>query len=160
MKYEINIEFPSKEKEEIDFDRLKKQIKDKVLILLNRNRIRENQIILYQKFALEHFDYLVTLNKPGMKMVTDKYQSTGLKLNLLYKIKKIINLVLRSEIKRFAAKKPLPTAKQEKMAIGFTKYRIIIERIEPKFINCFVIQASKRSGSSFIKILPGNITKP
>jgi transcriptional regulator with XRE-family HTH domain len=130
MKYEINIEFPSKEKEEIDFVRLKQQIKDKVLILLSRNQIGENQIILYQKFAREYFEFLAALNKPGMKILTDKYQRTGLKPNQLFKIKKIINSVLRGEIKRIASKKPLPTAKQEKMAIGFTKYRIVIERIE------------------------------
>jgi hypothetical protein len=84
----------------------------------------------YQKFALEYFDFLATLNKPGMKMVADKYQRAGLKLHLLVKIKKIINSVLMGEIKRIEAKKPLPTEKQEKMAIGFTKYRIKIERIE------------------------------
>jgi hypothetical protein len=33
-------------------------------------------------------------------------------------------------MKRILARKPLPTQKQEKMAIGLTKYRIIIERIE------------------------------
>jgi hypothetical protein len=130
MRYEINIEFPSKEKEEIDFVRLKKQIKDKILVLLNKNQIGENQIILYQKYAWEYFDFLATLNKPGMRTVTEKYQRTGLKLNLLVKIKKIINSVLMGEIKRIGSKKPLPTAQQEKMAIGFTKYRIVIERIE------------------------------
>jgi hypothetical protein len=142
MKYEIGIEFPSKEKEEIDFDRLKKQIKDKVIALVNkedntltlvlshRGRGEDAVIADYQKFALEYFDFLATLNKAGMKMVTDKYQRAGLKLNLLFKIKKIINSVLRGEIKRISAKKPLPTEKQEKMAIGFTKYRTRIERIE------------------------------
>jgi transcriptional regulator with XRE-family HTH domain len=142
MKYEINIEFPSKEKEEIDFVRLKKIIKDKVTVLLNKENItlssalshqgRGGDVVItaYQKFALEYFDFLATLNKPGMKMVTDKYQRTGLKLNLLVKIKKIINSVLMGEIKRIESKKPLPTGKQEKMAIGFTKYRIRIEKIE------------------------------
>jgi transcriptional regulator with XRE-family HTH domain len=130
MRYEIGVEFPSKEKEEIDFDRLKKQIKDKILVLLNKNQIGENQINSYQKFALEHFEFLASLNKAGMKMVADKYQRAGLKLHLLVKIKKIINSVLRGEIKRIETKKPLPTEKQEKMAIGFTKYRIRIEQIE------------------------------
>ncbi len=141
-KYEIGIEFPSKEKEEIDFNRLKKQIKDKIIRLVNKENITltsvlshqgrgENaSIAAYQKFALEYFDFLAALNKPGMKMVTDKYHRTGLRLHLLYKIKKIINSVLRGEIKRIMAKKPLPTQKQEKMAIRLTKYRIIIERIE------------------------------
>jgi hypothetical protein len=90
----------------------------------------ESRLADYQKFALEYFDFLATLNKPGMKMVTEKWQRAGLKLNLLFKIKKIINSVLRGEIKRISAKKPLPTEKQEKMAIGFTKHRIIIERKE------------------------------
>ena len=39
MKYEIGVEFPSKEKEEIDFERLKKQIKDKVTALVNKEEI-------------------------------------------------------------------------------------------------------------------------
>ncbi len=134
MKYEIGIEFPSKEKEEIDFDRLKKQIKDKVLVSLAREshseQSEESILNSYLKFALEYFDFLAALNKAGMKMVADKYRRAGLKLNLLFKIKKIINSVLRGEIKRITAKKPLPTEKQEKMAIGFTKYRIKIERIE------------------------------
>jgi len=130
MKYEIGVEFPSKEKEEIDFDRLKKQIRDKVIVLQTKNRIEENQFSPYQKFALEYFEFLATLNKTGMKMVADKYQRAGLKQNLLFKIKKIINSVLMGEIKRISAKKPLPTEKQEKMAVGFTKYRIKIERIE------------------------------
>jgi transcriptional regulator with XRE-family HTH domain len=130
MKYEINVEFPSKEKEEIDFDRLKKQVKDKVLVLLTKNQIEENQNNSYQKFALEYFEFLATLNKPGTKMVSEKWQRAGLKLHLLVKIKKIINSVLMGEIKRISAKKPLPTGKQEKMAIGFTKYRIRIEKFE------------------------------
>jgi transcriptional regulator with XRE-family HTH domain len=130
MRYEIGVEFPSKEKEEIDFDRLKKQIKDKVFALLAKNQIGESQSNPYQRYALEYFEFMATLNKAGMKMVADKYQRTGLKLNLLVKIKKIINSVLMGEIKRITAKKPLPTEKQEKMAIGFTRYRIRIERIE------------------------------
>ncbi|MFB0509516.1 MAG: hypothetical protein ACETVX_03390, partial [bacterium] len=44
MRYAINIEFPSKEKEEIDFDRLKKQIANKVLPLLIKNQIEEKEI--------------------------------------------------------------------------------------------------------------------
>jgi transcriptional regulator with XRE-family HTH domain len=130
MKYEINVEFPSKEKEEIDFERLKRQIKEKVKVLLIKNQIEENRFNSYQKFALEYFDFLAALNKAGMKMVSDKYQRGGLKFHLITKIKKIINSVLRGEIKRIEAKKPLPSVKQEKMAIGFTKYRIRIEKIE------------------------------
>jgi hypothetical protein len=38
--------------------------------------------------------------------------------------------VIRAEIKRIEAKKPLPSEKQQKMAIGFTKYRIRIEKLE------------------------------
>jgi len=130
MRYEIGVEFPSKEKEEIDFDRLKQQIKNKVFALLTKNQIKESQTNSYQKFALEYFEFLATLNKAGMKIVTEKWQRAGLKLNLIFKIKKIINSVLRGEIKPIEAKKPLPTEKQEKMAISFTKYRIKIERIE------------------------------
>jgi transcriptional regulator with XRE-family HTH domain len=152
MRYEIGIEFPSKEKEEIDFERLKRLIKDKVTALVNKEDFTltptlshqgrgGNAVIAdYQKFALEYFDFLGTLNKAGMKMVTEKWRRAGLKLNLLFKIKKIINSVLRGEIKRITTKKPLPTClcrwhgrqaeKQEKMAIGLTKYRIRIERME------------------------------
>jgi len=128
MRYEIGVEMPSKE--EIDFTRLKKQIKDKVTILLVKNQIGDNQINSYHNFALEYFDFLAKLNKAGMKMVTEKYQRAGLKFHLLFKIKKIINSVLRGEIKRLETKKPLPTEKQERMAIGFTKYRIAIEKLE------------------------------
>jgi len=127
---EIGIEFPSKQKEEIDFDRLKKQIANKVLPLLIKTQIEEKEIPSYQKFALEYFKYLAMLNKPGMKMVTEKWQRAGLKLHIISGIKKTINSVLRGEIKRIESKKPLPTEKQEKMAIGFTRYRIKIERIE------------------------------
>ena len=49
---------------------------------------------------------------------------------LLFRITKISYSVIGAELKRIEAKKPLPTKKQEKMAIGFTKYRIIIEKIE------------------------------
>jgi transcriptional regulator with XRE-family HTH domain len=130
MKYEINIEFPSKQKEEIDFTRLKKQIKDKVLVLLTKNQVAENQFNSYQKFALEHFDFLAALNKPGRKMVIEKYQRAGLERHLLFKITKISYSVIGAELKRIEAKKPLPIKKQAKMAIGFTKYRIRIEKIE------------------------------
>jgi hypothetical protein len=82
----------------------------------------------YQKFALEYFDFLASLNKAGMKMVAEKYQRSGLQLNLIYKIKKIINSVLRGEIKRIESKKPLPTEKQEKMAIGFIRLRRISDK--------------------------------
>ncbi|MFB0509354.1 MAG: hypothetical protein ACETVX_02560, partial [bacterium] len=61
----------------------------------------------------------------GMKMVTEKWQRVGLKLHIISGIKKIINSVLRGEIKRILAKKPLPTEKQEKMAIGFIRLRRI-----------------------------------
>jgi hypothetical protein len=101
-----------------------------ILGKFNQGRGGDAVITAYQKFALEYFDFLATLNKAGMKMVADKYQRAGLQLNLLVKIKKIINSVLMGEIKRIEEKKPLPTEKQEKMAIGFTKYRIKIERIE------------------------------
>lgn len=132
MKYEIGIEFPAKEKpkRDIDFDRLKSRIESKVSAYLIKNRVEGNQAFSYHKFVREYFDFLATLNKSGMKAVTEKYQRAGLKTNLLFGLKKIINNVLRAEIKRISAQKPLPTKKYEKMAIGFTKYRIIIERIE------------------------------
>ena len=132
MRYEIGIEFPAKEKpkQDIDFDRLKSRIEGKVSAFLIKNQIEENQAAFYRKFTREYFDFLATLNKSGMKAVTDKWQRTGLKTNLLYGLKKIINNVLRAEIKRISAKKPLASEKQEKMAIGFTKYRIRIEKIE------------------------------
>jgi hypothetical protein len=65
-----------------------------------------------------------------MKAVTDKYQRAGLKFNIIHGLRKIIINEIKAEIKRIEAKKPLPTKKQEKMAIGFTKYRIRIEKIE------------------------------
>ena len=144
MRYEIGIEFPAKEKpkQDIDFDRLKKLIENKVIALVNKEDITLTSVLShqgrggnavindYQKFALEYFDFLRTLNKAGMKMATEKWQRAGLKLHLISKIKKIINSVLRGEIKRIESKKPLPTEKQEKMAIGFTKYRIRIEKLE------------------------------
>ncbi len=132
MKYEIGIEFPSKEKpkRDIDFDRLKSRVEAKITPFLIKNDIKGNQASLYQKFTREYFVFLATLNKSGMKAVTDKYQRAGLKRNIIYGLKKIINNVIRAEIKRIEAKKPLLSEKQEKMAIGFTKYRIRIEKIE------------------------------
>jgi len=132
MKYEIGIEFPSKEKpkRDIDFDRLKSRVETKVTPFLTKNNIEGNQASLYQEFARVYFDFLATLNKSGMKAVTDKYLRAGLKRNIIFGLKKIINNVIRAEIKRISAKKPLPSAKQEKMALGFTKYRIRIEKIE------------------------------
>jgi transcriptional regulator with XRE-family HTH domain len=132
MRYEIGIEFPSKEKpkRDIDFYRLKSRIEAKVTPFLIKNKIEGNQASLYQKFTREYFDFLASLNKSGMKAVTDKYLRAGLKRDILYGLKKIINNVIRAEIKRISAKKPLPSEKQEKMAIGFTKYRIRIEKLE------------------------------
>ncbi|MEO0114772.1 MAG: helix-turn-helix transcriptional regulator [candidate division WOR-3 bacterium] len=118
MRYEIGVEMPSKEKEEIDFTRLKNQIKKKVLALLTKNQIGEKEVNSYQNFAFEYFDFLAELNKPGMKMITEKYQRAGLQFHLLFKIKKVINSVLRGEIKRIESKKPLPTEKQELLSIG------------------------------------------
>jgi transcriptional regulator with XRE-family HTH domain len=132
MRYETGIEFPSKEKpkRDIDFDRLRSRIENKVVPFLIKQEIEENQASLCRKFVREYFDFMASLNKSGMKSVIEKYQRAGLKTHLLYGLKKIINSVIRAEIKRIEAKKPLPTRKQEKMAIGFTKYRIMIERIE------------------------------
>ena len=132
MKYEIGIEFPSKEKpkRDIDFDRLKSRIENKVVPFLIKQEIEENQASLCRKFVREYFNFMASLNKSGMRAVVDKYQRAGLKIHILYGLKKIINSVIRAEIKRIEAKKPLPTKKQEKMAIGFTRYRIMIERIE------------------------------
>jgi len=132
MRYETGIEFPAKEKPEtdIDFERLKSRIENKVKPFLIKHEIEENQASLCRKFVREYFNFMVTLNKSGMKAVTEQYQRAGLKTHLLYGLKKIINSVIRAEIKRIEAKKPLPSEKQEKMAVGLTRYRIIIERIE------------------------------
>jgi transcriptional regulator with XRE-family HTH domain len=136
MRYEIGIEFPSKEKpkRDIDFDRLKSRIESKVSAFFTRRghseQSEESRLADYQKFVREYFDFLASLNKSGMKAVTDKYLSAGLKRDILYGLKKIINNVIRAEIKRISAKKPLPSEKQQKMAIGFTKYRIRIEKLE------------------------------
>jgi transcriptional regulator with XRE-family HTH domain len=146
IRYETGIEFPSKEKEEIDFDRLKKQIKNKVLVLLTKNQIEENKINSYQKFAMEYFVFLASLNKAGRKMVKDKYQRAGFERHLLFKIEKIIFSVIRGEIKRIEAKKPLPTRKQEKMAIGFTRYRIRMQRIESE-VHKLLCELGVQSGS-------------
>jgi transcriptional regulator with XRE-family HTH domain len=132
MRYEIGIEFPSKEKpkRDIDFDRLKSRIENKVTPFLIKNNIEGNQASMYLKFTREFFDFMATLNKSGMKAITDKYLRAGLKLNIIYGLRKIINNVIGAEIKRISAKKPLPSEKQQKMAIGFTKYRIRIEKLE------------------------------
>jgi transcriptional regulator with XRE-family HTH domain len=132
MRYETGIEFPAKEKPEtdIDFERLKSRIENKVVPFLIKQEIEENQASLCRKFVREYFNFMASLNKSGMRAVVDKYQKAGLKIHILYGLKKIINSVIRAEIKRIVSKKPLPTKKQEKMAIGFTKYRIRIEKIE------------------------------
>jgi transcriptional regulator with XRE-family HTH domain len=158
MRYEIGVEFPSKDKEEIDFTRLKKQIKDKVERLVIKEEITLTPTLshqgrgkdavnaTYQKFAMEFFDFQATLNKAGMKMVLDKYLRAGLQFNLISKIKKIINSVIYGEIKRIEAKKPLPTEKQERMAIGFTRYRIKMERIESE-VHRLLCELGVQSGS-------------
>ncbi|MFB0509467.1 MAG: hypothetical protein ACETVX_03140, partial [bacterium] len=103
---------------------------DKILVLLTKNQIEESQINSYQKFASEHFDFLAALNKSALRRIIEKYQRAGFERHLLFKITKIIYSVIGAEIKRIAAKKPLPTEKQEKMAIALTKYRIRIEKLE------------------------------
>ena len=47
------------------------------MILLNKTQVAEKEIPTYQKFAREYFYFLTALNKPGMKMITDKYQRVG-----------------------------------------------------------------------------------
>jgi hypothetical protein len=106
----------------------------------------ESRTADYQKFALEYFDFLAALNKPGMKMVTEKWQKAGLKLNVIFGIKKIINKTLRGEIKRIESKKPLPTEKQEKMA-----NRIMIERIEAATRR---VQRPKGAWQSLLLVFP------
>ena len=130
MRYEIGIEYPSKEKEEVDFNRLKSQIENKVTRFLRKQEIENNQATLCHKFVREYFDFMAALNKPGMKAVTERYQRAGLKIHILYGLKKIINSVIRAEIKRILAKKPLPSEKQEKMA---TQHLFYVLRI-PKHI--------------------------
>jgi len=49
MRYEIGVEFPSKEKEEIDFDRLKKQIANKVIALVNKEDITLTSVLSHQE---------------------------------------------------------------------------------------------------------------
>ena len=77
---EIGIEFPSKEKpkQDIDFDRLKSRIENKVTPFLIKHEIAGNQASLCQKFTREYFDFMATLNKSGMKAVTERYQRAGL----------------------------------------------------------------------------------
>jgi transcriptional regulator with XRE-family HTH domain len=45
MRYEIGVEFPSKEKEEIDFEKLKNTIKDKVSALVNKEEVTLTSIL-------------------------------------------------------------------------------------------------------------------
>ncbi len=132
MRYEIGIEFPSREKpkRDIDFNRLKSRIETKVTPFLIRNNIKGNQALMCQKFTREFFDFMTVLNKSGMKAVTDKYLRAGLGFNIIHGLRKIIINEIKAEIKRIESKKPLPSAKQQKMAMGFTKYRIRIEKIE------------------------------
>jgi hypothetical protein len=70
------------------------------------------------------------LNKPAMKATIERYQRAGLGFNIIHGLRKIIINEIKAEIKRIEAKKPLPSKKQEKMAIGFTRYRIRIEKLE------------------------------
>jgi hypothetical protein len=118
MRYEIGVEFPSKEKEEIDFARLKKIIKEKVEVLFTRQshseQSEESRFATYHKFALEFFDFLAALNKPGMKVVIEKYQRAGLERHLIFKIKKIVFSVIGAEIKRIEAKKTFADGKAGK----------------------------------------------
>lgn len=107
MKYEINIEFPSKGKEEIDFDRLKKSITDKVLILLSRNQIGESRIILYQKFAREYYQTLKKHYNQDPKILTKKlmnvvqrWQKEGLQKEILIQLQEKIEPMV-SPIKKF-----------------------------------------------------------
>ncbi|MDH5186706.1 MAG: hypothetical protein OEW70_06535, partial [candidate division WOR-3 bacterium] len=50
MRYETGIEFPAKEKpkQDIDFDRLKSRIENKVVPFLIKNEIEGNRASLYQ----------------------------------------------------------------------------------------------------------------
>jgi hypothetical protein len=112
----------------------------------HQGRGKEVAIATFQKFAREYFDFLASLNKAGMKMTPDKYLRAGLQYNLISKIKKIITSVVGGEIKRIEAKKPLPTAKQERMAIGFTRYRIRMERIETE-VHRLLCELGVQSGS-------------
>ncbi len=132
MKYEIGIEFPSKEKpkRDIDFNRLKSRIETKITPFLIKNNIEGNQASMCQKFTREFFDFMASLNKSGMKAVVNKYLRAGLGFNIIHGLRKIIINEIKAEIKRIESKKPLPSKKQEMMAIGFTKYRIRIEKIE------------------------------
>jgi len=132
MRYETGIEFPSKEKpkRDIDFNRLKSRIETKVNPFLIKNNIEENQASLCQKFTREFFDFMAVLNKPAMKATIERYQRAGLGFNIIHGLRKIIINEIKAEIKRIEAKKPLPSKKQEKMAIGFTRYRIRIEKLE------------------------------
>ena len=100
--------------------------------IVEKYQVRGSEAVIaeYQKFALEFFDFLAALNKAGQKMVIEKYQRAGLQFYLINKIKKIIYSVIGAELKRIEAKKPLPTAKQERMAIGFKKYRMRMAQIE------------------------------
>ena len=81
---------------------MKKLIENKVIALVNKEDITLTSVLSpnrvfstegrfdhqgrggnavindYQKFALEYFDFLATLNKSGMKAVTERYQRAGL----------------------------------------------------------------------------------
>jgi hypothetical protein len=55
MRYETGIEFPSKQKEEIDFTRLKKQIKDKVTSLVNKEELTLTSVLSHQELVPKAF---------------------------------------------------------------------------------------------------------
>jgi hypothetical protein len=115
----------SKKEEKIDFYRLADVIEKKVLPLLNQEKVSNDLTSDYLKYAQE---FLKALNE--IEDLNRAWLRKGLKPGILLRIRRIVQKLLKTEIKRILTLKPISQEKQEEMTLKLAHYRIPIEKIE------------------------------
>lgn len=123
-RYQASIKYPKKE-ETLDLYRLKEKIDKKVLSQLNQKNVSNDLTSDYLRYSQE---FLKALNE--IEDLNRKWVRKGLKPKILLPIRRIVQKLLKNEIKRILAIKPTSQEKQDAMTLKLARHRIAIEKIE------------------------------
>lgn len=113
----------------LKIEKLKTKIGQELSKYLSDHQIGDDLKPIYQDFA----DYVLkrALNpKPNPPLDTKPWQKSGIRPLLLSYINRMIYKIVRREQKKLSKRKVPTTEKQQQMAIGFLKYRAMIEQLE------------------------------
>ena len=113
----------------IDKYTLKDRIERKVRMLLVNHKIEEVLIPVYLDYTYKLYEQEIA-NSVLSSIDEKQFIKPGIRPILFGPIRKIVYQTIKTEKRRLQHTRPYSTEKQKKLAIGFLKYRVVIEQIE------------------------------